>query len=115
MSPPSRHRNVFLVTNAKSSKMRHPLRGAIVGYGFIMEKGHAAGYRERARGPRDVDIVAVADVSEERRALVREHFPAARVYDSHTALLAAEQGTLDFVDIATPPADHATVTHAALD
>ena len=115
MSPPSRHGNVFLVTNAKSLKMRHPLRGAIVGYGFIMEKGHAAGYGERARGPRDVEIVAVADVSEKRRALAKQHFPEARVYDSHTALLAAEQGTLDFVDIATPPADHASIAHAALD
>jgi predicted dehydrogenase len=91
------------------------LRGAIVGYGFIMEKGHAAAYRQRAEELRDVEIVAVADVSEARRELARRHFPGARVYDSHEALLAAEQGNLDFVDVATPPADHAAVAHAALD
>ena len=31
------------------------------------------------------------------------------------ALLAAEAQSLDFVDIATPPSDHAEVAHAALD
>jgi predicted dehydrogenase len=90
-------------------------RGGLVGYGFIMERGHAAGYRERALGAGDVEIVAVADVSEERRELAREHFPRARVYADHHALLAAEHAGLDFVDVATPPSDHAEVTHAALD
>jgi predicted dehydrogenase len=89
------------------------LRGALIGYGFIMERGHAAGYRARSGG--DVEIVAVADLSEERRELARKHFPGVRVYADHRALLAAEQGSLDFVDVATPPSDHAEVTHAALD
>jgi predicted dehydrogenase len=88
------------------------LRGGLVGYGFIMERGHAAGYRERAG---DVEIVAVADVSEARRELARRHFPGVRVYADHEALLAAEHAGLDFVDVATPPADHAAVTHAAFD
>jgi predicted dehydrogenase len=91
------------------------LRGGLVGYGFIMERGHAAGYRERARSAGDVEIVAVADVSEERRALARAHFPGARVYADHRALLAAERDGLDFVDVGTPPSDHAEVAHAALD
>ncbi|HET6148092.1 MAG TPA: Gfo/Idh/MocA family oxidoreductase [Polyangia bacterium] len=100
--------------------MKPPLRGAIIGYGFIMEKGHAAGYVERARDPRDVEIVAVADISKKRRALAREHLPGARIYDNYAALLAAETGTaqdhrLDFVDIAVPPVDHAAIAHAALD
>ena len=95
--------------------MKSPHRGAIIGYGFIMEKGHAAGYAQRARGPRDVEIVAVADISEKRRALALEHLPGVRVYEDHASLLAAEQGNLDFVDIAVPPADHASVAHAALD
>ncbi|HTA20141.1 MAG TPA: Gfo/Idh/MocA family oxidoreductase [Polyangia bacterium] len=92
------------------------LKGALVGYGFIMERGHAAGYRARSEGrsDADVEIVAVADVSEERRALAQRHFPGARVYADHRALLAAEQ-ELDFCDVATPPSDHAEVTHAALD
>lgn len=97
----------------------HKLRGAIVGYGFIMERGHAAGYRQRAGEQADVQIVAVADVSEARRELARRHFPGVRVYADHEAMLAAEQAVgserLDFVDVATPPSDHATVTHAALD
>jgi predicted dehydrogenase len=93
------------------------LRGGLVGYGFIMERGHAAGYRERLRAPgrQDVEIVAIADVSAERRALAQSHFPGARIYADHRAMLAAERGQLDFCDVATPPADHAEVTHAALD
>jgi predicted dehydrogenase len=94
------------------------LRGALVGYGFIMERGHAAGYRARATASndagRDVEIVAIADVSEERRELARRHFPGARLYSDHGALLAAEENNLDFVDVATPPSEHAEVAHAAL-
>jgi predicted dehydrogenase len=89
----------------------HKLRGAVVGYGFIMDKGHAAGYRQRA----DVDVVAIADVSADRRAAAAAAWPQARIYADHSALLAAEAGDLDFVDIATPPSDHAAITHAALD
>ena len=91
------------------------LRGALVVYGFIMERGHAAGYRERALTSNDVEIVAVADVSETRRELARRHFPGVRVYADHRALLAAEHGEVDFCDVATPPSDHAEVTHAALE
>jgi predicted dehydrogenase len=80
-----------------------------------MERGHAAGYRERTRASGDVEIVAVADVSPERRELARRHFPGIRVYADHRALLAAEQGQLDFLDVATPPSDHAEVAHAALE
>jgi predicted dehydrogenase len=91
------------------------LRGGLVGYGFIMERGHAAAYRERARGASDLEIVAIADVSEERRELARRHFPGVRVYADHQALLAAEHENLDFVDVATPPSEHAAVTHAAFE
>jgi predicted dehydrogenase len=100
------------LTDGKNMKK---LRGALVGYGFIMERGHAAGYRERARGAGDIEIVAVADVSEARRDLARSHFPGVRVYADHCALLAAEHREVDFCDVATPPSDHAEVTHAALD
>ena len=89
----------------------HKFRGAVVGYGFIMDKGHAAGYRQRG----DVDVVAIADISADRRAAAAAAWPQARIYADHTSLLAAEAGRLDFVDIATPPSDHAAVTHAALD
>jgi len=112
--------------------MKTPLRGALIGYGFIMEKGHGAAYQQRMRGEwrgpgaaglapqhlaqqSDVRIVAVADLSEARRKLAAEHFPGVRVYPDHLALLAAEAANLDFVDIATPPAEHAAVAKAALD
>src|SRR3954447_14321939 len=87
------------------------LRGAIVGYGFIMAKGHASAYHERG----DVEIVAIADVSADRRAAAAAAWPQARIYADHESLFAAEADRLDFVDIATPPSDHAVVTHAALD
>lgn len=100
--------------------MKKPLRGALIGYGFIMEKGHVAAYRERsseARAPgrdADVRIVAVADVSEQRRQLAAAQLPGVRVYSDHRTLLETEAATLDFVDIATPPAEHAMVARAAL-
>jgi predicted dehydrogenase len=87
------------------------LRGAIVGYGFIMEKGHVAGYR----GVEGVEIVAVADVAAGRRELARQQLPGVRVYEHHEALLEAEGQRLDFVDLGTPPCDHAAITHAAFD
>ena len=76
-----------------------------------MDKGHAAGYRQRG----DVDVLAIADISAERREAAAAAWPQARIYPDHTSLLAAEAGRLDFVDIATPPSDHAVVAHAALD
>ena len=91
------------------------LRGALVGFGFIMEQGHAAAYRQRARSIRDVEIHAIADICAERRACAASLFPQARIYDDHRALISSEAGNLDFIDIATPPCDHATVALEALD
>ncbi len=87
------------------------LRGALIGYGFIGAQGHVPAYRKRS----DVEIVAVADVCPARRALVPAQLPEAAVYESAEALLAAERGRLDFVDVATPPCDHASIAHRALD
>ena len=87
------------------------LRGALIGYGFIGARGHVPALLGRP----DVEIVAVADVCAARRALVRDQLPHASVYESAGALLAAERGRLDFVDIATPPCDHAAIAHQALD
>jgi len=91
------------------------LRGGIVGYGFIMEKGHAAGYKRRQETLQDVEISAIADISPERRAAAAAQWPEARIYQDHRALLAAEAGRLDFVDVATPPSDHAEITNAAFE
>jgi predicted dehydrogenase len=91
------------------------LRGALIGYGFIMEKGHAAGYRQRAQGGAgDVEIVAISDISADRRAQAQAAWPEARIYSDFRSLLDAEAGRLDFLDIATPPSDHASIAVEAL-
>jgi predicted dehydrogenase len=98
-----------------NSNSRQKLRGAVIGYGFISGKGHIPAYLERAEKQGDVEIVAVADICEARRARAQEALPKARVYSSYEGLLAAEAQSLDFVDISTPPCDHAVIAHAAFD
>jgi predicted dehydrogenase len=92
-----------------------PMRGAVLGYGFIASLGHLPAYRARRELRGDVDIVALADISPERRALAAAAMPGARIYESAQALIAAEAQNLDFVDIATPPVDHARLARLALD
>jgi len=86
------------------------LRGALVGYGFIGERGHAPQYRSPDSG---VTLEAIADVTPARLALARAAFPNARVYARWQDLLERERD-LDFVDVAVPPVDHAPVSLAAL-
>lgn len=97
---------------SKTASTKLPkLRGAVIGYGFISGKGHIPAYLMRS----DVEIVAVADICEARRNLAREALPTSRIYSDYESLLAAEAGNLDFVDVSTPPCDHAKIAHAALD
>lgn len=94
------------------TKAQHGLRkGALVGYGFIGARGHIPAYRKRD----DVEITAVADICEERRVAAARELPGARIYASADALLKSESESLDFLDIATPPCDHAAIAHRALD
>jgi predicted dehydrogenase len=88
------------------------LRGAIVGFGFISERGHLPAYA--LPGPTKFEIVAVADICEARREKARKAIPGVRVYETHEQLLEAERGRIDFVDVTTPPCDHAKIAHAAL-
>jgi predicted dehydrogenase len=88
-----------------------PLRGAIIGYGFIAAEGHVPAY---AAVRDEIEIVAVADPCPARRSRARDALPRARVYDDHASLLLAEAGRLDFIDIATPPSEHARIARAAL-
>jgi predicted dehydrogenase len=88
-----------------------PYRGALVGFGFIAEHGHVPAY---ATLPRLYEIAAVADICPARRARAAELLPHARIYPDVETLLAAER-QLSFVDIATPPCDHAAIAHAAFD
>lgn len=92
-----------------------PLRGALVGYGFIGARGHMVAYREREAARGDVAIVAIVDTCQARRERAAAENPGVRVYADLDAMLAAESASLDFVDIATPPCDHAAIAHAALD
>lgn len=86
-------------------------RVAVVGYGFISGKGHVPAFLKR----NDVEIVALADICEARRASAKKFLPDARVYESWQALLDAEVGKVDIVDIATPPCDHPEIAVAALE
>jgi predicted dehydrogenase len=87
------------------------LRGAIVGYGFISANGHVPAYAEAKDR---FDIVAVADVCPARRELAKNALPHARIYEDHASLLLGEHGRIDFVDITTPPSEHARIARAAL-
>ena len=91
------------------------LRGALIGYGFVSANGHVPAYIRRRQELGDVQIVAVADVSPVRRNLAREAIPSIRTYSGYRELYQAEGSALDFVDISTPPCDHATIAHAALE
>jgi predicted dehydrogenase len=90
------------------------LRGAIVGFGFISGKGHYPAYLQR----KDAEIIAVADLCEARREAAlkaaREAGREIRVYATAGELLDAEKD-LDFVDISTPPVDHAGIALRALE
>lgn len=86
------------------------LRGGLVGFGFIAERGHAPAYRS---GKAPLEIVAVAEPCVARHAAVERELPHARIYTSHEQLLACE--ALDFVDICTPPSEHARIALAAFD
>ena len=91
------------------------LKGAVIGYGFISGKGHIPSYLERAKQKGDVKIIAVADICEARRELAKKTIPEVRVYSDYQSLLKAESQNLDFVDVSTPPCDHARIAMAAMD
>lgn len=92
--------------------MTRPLQGALIGFGFIAEKGHVPAY---LAAPDQHEIVAVADVCAARRERARQVLPHARIYADTKTLLQSEARQLDFVDIATPPCDHAAIAHAAFE
>ncbi|HTR51397.1 MAG TPA: Gfo/Idh/MocA family oxidoreductase [Kofleriaceae bacterium] len=92
--------------------MPRPYQGALIGFGFIAEKGHVPAY---LAAPRTFQIAAVAETCAARREKARQVLPNARIYSDTKTLLAAEARRLDFVDIATPPCDHAAIAHAAFE
>jgi predicted dehydrogenase len=92
--------------------MTRPLQGALIGFGFIAEKGHVPAY---LAAPGMFEIVAVVDVCAARRERARQILPNARIYPDTKTLMSTEGRRLDFVDIATPPCDHAAIAHAAFE
>ncbi len=92
--------------------MSRPYQGALIGFGFIAEKGHVPAY---LAAPEAFEIVAVAEICAARRERARQVLPNARIYPDTKTLLTAEAKRLDFVDIATPPCDHAAIAHAAFE
>lgn len=89
------------------------LKGAVIGYGFIASTGHVPAYLRRAKLHGDVEIAAVADISELRREAAAQLLPGARLYPDYRELLAIEAPSIDFVDICAPPALHAEIARQA--
>lgn len=90
------------------------LRIGIVGYGFIAAYGHIPGYLERIKRNGDLQIVAIADIVPARREAAAGLLAGVRIYNSAEALLENEADNLDYVDICTPPYDHARIAALAL-
>jgi predicted dehydrogenase/uncharacterized membrane protein YbhN (UPF0104 family) len=87
------------------------LRGAMLGAGNIALRGHAPQWAGAAPLPRDVEIVAIADLCPSNLDAARAFFPAAALYSSADDLLARED--VDFCDICTPPFTHAGLIEGA--
>lgn len=73
------------------------LRGAIIGFGNIAEQIHWPAFLNS----KNVEIVAIVDISEQRRLYLKTNFPNLTIYNKCKDLLSSEK--LDFIDIATPP------------
>ncbi len=84
------------------------LRGAISGFGEVAARAHLPGWRTRD----DVSIMVIHDPVAARRHEAIRLIKNVRVYDDLELMLDGEAP--DFVDIASPPAHHATAVRAAL-
>jgi predicted dehydrogenase len=79
-----------------------------VGFGNVAVEGHLPAWQQN----RHFSIVAVCDASEERLAMAANLLPTVRRYAALGDLLRTEK--LDFVDVATPPASHASIIEEVL-
>ena len=87
------------------------LRGALLGAGNIALHGHAPQWTRDEGLARDIEIVAVADLSPANREAARALFPAARIHARAEDVLDKE--ALDFCDICTPPFTHRALIERA--
>jgi predicted dehydrogenase len=79
------------------------LRGALVGFGNVAVHGHLPAWK----ADRHFSMLAVCDPDPARLELAHELLPDARRYADLGELLASE--SVDFVDVATPPATHPAI------
>jgi len=86
------------------------VRVAIVGFGFIAEKGHLPAYR--ARG--DVRVTAVVDPITSRRAAALRQYRDIRVYESFADLLEEYSQEIDIIDVCLPNSLHQDAVRQAL-
>ena len=77
------------------------LNGAIVGFGNVAQFGHWPAYLDSA----DARIIGIVDASAERRAAAAAIAPAVPTFASLPLLNRELQ--IDFIDICTPPVQHA--------
>lgn len=87
--------------------MDRPLRGALIGCGFVAQH-HLASWPQVT----GAQLVAVCDVRAERLAWAQSLVPQARAYHDAAALFDAES-PLDFVEICTRPGAHRALTELA--
>jgi predicted dehydrogenase len=85
------------------------IRGAISGFGEVAARAHLVGWRTRA----NISVNVIHDTVPERRHEAFQLIKGVRVYDDLELMLDGE--SLDFVDIASPPAMHANSAAAALE
>lgn len=85
------------------------IRGAISGFGEVAARAHLVGWRTRA----NINLNVVHDTVSARRHEAFQLIKGVRVYDDLELMLDGE--SLDFVDIASPPAMHADSASAALE
>ncbi|MDY6806037.1 MAG: Gfo/Idh/MocA family oxidoreductase [Cyanobacteriota bacterium] len=86
------------------------MKVAIVGFGFIAEKGHLPAYR--ARG--DVRVTAVVDPITSRRAAALRQYQDVRVYESFVDLLEEYADEIDIIDVCLPNSLHQEAVRQAL-
>lgn len=86
------------------------MRIAIVGFGFIAQKGHLPTYKSRS----DLHLSAVVDPVPARREIALQLYPGIRVYETLKDLLQECPDEVDLVDICAPNAFHIPATRQAL-
>lgn len=81
---------------------------AIIGFGFIAEKGHFPTYQKHS----DLELVAVVDPTPARCEVAKQLAPHLKVYETLGELLAKEE--VDLIDICAPNVFHIPLTTQAL-